>query len=410
MAKNFLRFGVWNIEGLHGKLNDTDFLSKINHFDLISLVETWLPYGNPDVHIDGYCSFSKCRKEKSLSSRRNSGGITILVKQSLQKGVKFLDKDSNEEFVWWKLDKSFFNLTNDIFVCSVYIPPQNSSREIRLNTDHFENLRNYIHKFSALGDVILCGDFDALDDFTHVDPFLNEGNLSTITVSKRFSRDLNTNCYGTSLVELCIENNLVALNGRTKGDLTGQFTCITYNGSSVVDYAIVAQELFPLINSFTVDYPNEFSHHSCLNFVMKIKTPKHPNVNMEILNKPISFVWDETKKQDLYDVMSSEDTVNKLESLFCEQNDADSSLVDIDAIVNNFSEVLCESSLKILKRNRQINKNKNKKQRQKWYDKNCHTLKKNLRNLGKLLSKYPNDPFLRHNFFAKRKEKKRSFV
>ena len=221
-----------------------------------------------------------------------------------------------------------------------------------------------------MGDVIFCGDFNArtgtLDDFTHVDPFLNKGNLSTITVSKRFSRDLNTNCYGTSLVELCIKNNLVALSGRTKGDLTGQFTCNTYNGSSVVDYAIVAQELFPLINSFTVDYPNEFFHHSCLNFVMKIKTPKHPNANMEVLNKPISFVWDETKKQDLYDVMSSsEDTVNKLESLFCEQNDADSSLVDIDAIVNNFSEVLCESSLKILKRKRQINKNKNKKQRQK---------------------------------------------
>ena len=196
-----------------------------------------------------------------------------------------------------------------------------------------------------MGDVILCGNFNArtgtLDDFTHVDAFLNEGNLSTITVIKRFSRDLNTNCYGTCLVELCIENNLVALNGGTKGDLTGQFTCNTYNGSSVVNYAIVAQELFPLINSFTVDYPNEFSHHSCLNFVMKIKTPKHPNVNMEVLNKPISFVWDETKKQDLYDVMSSEDTVNKLEALFCEHNDADSSLVDIDVIVNNFSEVLC---------------------------------------------------------------------
>jgi hypothetical protein len=71
-----------------------------------------------------------------------------------------------------------------------------------------------------------------------------------------------------------------------------------------VYYAIVAQELFPLINNFTVDYPTEFSRHSCLNFVMRIKTPKHLNVNMEVLDKPISFVWDETKKQDLYDVMS----------------------------------------------------------------------------------------------------------
>ena len=40
MANNFLRFGVWNIEGLSGKLNDTDFISKIAKFDLISLVET----------------------------------------------------------------------------------------------------------------------------------------------------------------------------------------------------------------------------------------------------------------------------------------------------------------------------------------------------------------------------------
>ena len=120
---------------------------------------------------------------------------------------------------------------------------------------------------------------------------------------------------------------------------------------------------------------------------MKDHITKHPNVNMEVLNKPISFVWDETKKQDLYDVMSSEDTVNKLESLFCEQNDADSSLVDIDVIVNNFSEILCESSQKILKRKKQINKNKNKKQRQKWYDENCHYAQKESKKFGKITDK-----------------------
>ena len=44
MAKTFLRLGVWNIEGLPGKLDNPDFLSKIQNFDLISLVETWLSY------------------------------------------------------------------------------------------------------------------------------------------------------------------------------------------------------------------------------------------------------------------------------------------------------------------------------------------------------------------------------
>ena len=59
---------------------------------------------------------------------------------------------------------------------------------------------------------------------------------------------------------------------------------------------------------------------------------------------------------------------------------------------------------------KQKNRSKNKnscKRRQKWYDENCHNLKENLRNIGSLLSKYPNDIHLRHLFFAKKKEYKR---
>ena len=56
---------------------------------------------------------------------------------------------------------TFFNLTSDIFICSVYIPPKNSSREIRLHMDHFKNLEKSIFKFSALGEIIFCGDFNA---------------------------------------------------------------------------------------------------------------------------------------------------------------------------------------------------------------------------------------------------------
>ena len=73
----------------------------------------------------------------------------------------FLDKESSEEFVWHKMDKMFFKLKHDIFICTVYIPPQNSSRESRLNIDHFEKLQNNIYKFANKGSIILCGDFNA---------------------------------------------------------------------------------------------------------------------------------------------------------------------------------------------------------------------------------------------------------
>ena len=107
VTSNFLRFCSWNIEGLSRKINDSDFISTIGKFDFVSLVETWLSYDNSDLNIDGFYSFSKCRKMPD-NGFRNSGGITILVKSSFRKGVKFLDKESCEEFVWWKLDKVFF--------------------------------------------------------------------------------------------------------------------------------------------------------------------------------------------------------------------------------------------------------------------------------------------------------------
>ena len=47
------------------------------------------------------------------------------------------------------------------------------------------------------------------------------------------------------------------------------------------------------------------------------------------------------------------------------------------------------------------------KQNQKWYNNDCYVLKKNLRNLGNLLTMYPDDTFLRHLFFAKKNEYKR---
>jgi hypothetical protein len=75
----------------------SDFISKTEKIDLISSVETWLPYDNTDINIPGFYSFSKCRKVLSQRSRRGSGEITILVKSCLKKGIKFLDKEISDD-------------------------------------------------------------------------------------------------------------------------------------------------------------------------------------------------------------------------------------------------------------------------------------------------------------------------
>ena len=74
MAEHFLRFASWNIEGLSGKLDDNDFVSNLSKCDIVSLVETWLPNTSSNIHVDGFYSFSKCRKTVTKNSRRSSGG------------------------------------------------------------------------------------------------------------------------------------------------------------------------------------------------------------------------------------------------------------------------------------------------------------------------------------------------
>jgi hypothetical protein len=167
-----------------------------------------------------------------------------------------------------------------------------SSRERRLLSDHFEKSQDDINKFASLGEVLLCGDFNArmgnLDDYVeHDSNFLNISDQ----IDRRNSRDTPVNAYGRCLSEPCCGNGLIALNGRSKGDFVGQFTCHTYNGASVVDYAIVSHNLFPFISHFSVSALTEFSHHCFLFFVMKVKIPEILDNSVDLQPLPMSFRW-----------------------------------------------------------------------------------------------------------------------
>ena len=71
------------------------------------------------------------------------------------------------------------NLQNDLYLCGIYIPPEKTTY---FDTEIFDNLENEITSFSAKGDVMLVGDFNArtgkLNDFI---PY--EGSRPTYTWS-----------------------------------------------------------------------------------------------------------------------------------------------------------------------------------------------------------------------------------
>ena len=156
----------------------------------------------------------------------------------------------------------------------MYISPEGSSS---VDSQYLENvyslLLSDIEKFSRIGDIIIQGDFNA---YTNVQPdyvqYDNETKIVNLDdTSYQYDNKLNKsrnnldhkhiNKSGKFLLEMCKECGVNILNGRTTGDMTGKPTCITYNGSSLVDYCLVNKSLQHSVGYFEVKKFTVFSNH-----------------------------------------------------------------------------------------------------------------------------------------------------
>lgn len=114
--------------------------------------------------------------------------------------------------------------------------------------------------------LILLGDFNSrtgqLDDCYSVDddnvdieiidPQCETEIIYDIPNRKNSDKVVNRN--GIKLIEMAKIMDLIIVNGRIGDDsVVGKSTCITYNGESVIDYALISKRLFTRITNFTVD-------------------------------------------------------------------------------------------------------------------------------------------------------------
>jgi len=288
IQKVALKFGSWNIQGgLRRKCQDEDFVSHLADFDFICLQETWLKPGE-NFRIDSF-SFYRSDRSAKKSSRRNSGGVVIMFRNKFSKGVTKLSI-GHPDILWCKLDRNFFGLERDLYVGCAYFSPENSSSIKMENNLVFETLQEDISKFSNQGDVLLLGDLNARtaslqESFIHDDCLSHEFLDVREDIQARSSCDKGVNRYGNQLLDLCSAANLVILNGRVPGDLSGKLTCHKYNGSSLVDYYIVNSEFLSKIQYLKVNDLSVFSDHCSLS--CSISTNYSPYVKQENLKKGI---------------------------------------------------------------------------------------------------------------------------
>ena len=200
-------------------------------------------------------------------------------------------------YVWLEVNKSiFFNMDDNIRICVVYNPPDNSPY---CNKDIFEDISEYLLTWTnSNSPVLIVGD---LNSRTSESPDYEEGDKidetyiipsrGTIPI-KRKNCDRKENKMGKKLLHLCKSHNLQLLNGRASGDQHGAFTFFdSEEGASAIDVSIASDYLVPLVKSFLVHRQDELSKHCkitvrLMNMKSSINTIKPKNKDYQWIPAP----------------------------------------------------------------------------------------------------------------------------
>ena len=182
------------------------------------------------------------------------------------------------------------------------------------------------------------------------------------------------------------------LNGRYLGDILGNFTCISSNGSSVVDYAIVSEGLLPSVKYFLTKELNYLSDHTQIEFYLRCNFKKYENCNMfsdKIWSKTQDYKWDKNQsKQKLYDYLANESILSNIVDFemknFSEnQKGVDAATSELTTILKKISDNSCK-----IKPNSSTKNNK-KARKQPWSDQAILELKHQINAIGKLIKANP---------------------
>ena len=287
----FLKFLVWNIDGLVSKFDDPEFLHYVETFSFVCLVETFVDCFDFSRCLSNYEVYISPAKKLSKKGRK-SGGVACLIQKRFCQFFKHIDSHY-ENIVVFKIEKELLGAERDVLLFNVYVPPSNSPYyDTAEDSNGIRMLERCIAEvMTSQGDcaVIICGDLNA-----------RTANLNTVDSNdiydvrmdaisrERFSYDDNINDFGRTLLSLCIAFDLAILNGFLNSE-SGRYTFVSANGSSVVDYCIVSRDLLPLFLSLHIT-ESVASPHMCLELMVQSKglCRRRPNQNIHVSSK---IVW-----------------------------------------------------------------------------------------------------------------------
>jgi exonuclease III len=404
LQKRSLKIASWNINGSGGhkqwKLKDKKFIQEVKKFDIIALSETHCARTN-FICLPGY--FTQ-QSHIEYPGKKAIGGIALLVKNDIKSAVNIV-KDA-DDYIWFRLEKTFFGLDRDVFACAAYIPPEKSKYlNMRGNPDILDQITKDIAAYSEQGHIMLMGDLNARTanqkdyvsyDSDNLSDYCVLPNMNHIDaqLGQRCSQDNVLDCRGKQLIDVCIQSRIRILNGRSLGDTCGYFTCHKSNGSSVVDYCMVNEEFFNRVLCFKV-HPllDNLSDHCLISTLIKTdfylqQIEPHGNMTGKSYE---AYLWkdgDIVHFQNELTKPASRENINNL--LYTDYNEVNTAVADL-------RKILTDAADRALATKKPTN-NKHIKNKP-WFDKPLQTMRKELGSKARLLCRFPNDPHVRGAYY-----------
>ena len=216
-------------------------------------------------------------RKKAKLARSHSGGIAVVIRNHLAAHTTMCDW-SNPRRLTIKINGSVLNYENDLYVMTVYIPPEGSSYLKANAIQPFDLLKASYDKIPPQAHTVLMGDFNAHTnsqpgDNPHIHPsILSDMDLDISNKQPtRLSLDKRlVDSYGRQLLQFFSEQNLSTLNGCAPGHTQAYFTYEKGLCRSVIDYGIVSQYIWPCVRNFQVGVHNSImSDHSIILLELK---------------------------------------------------------------------------------------------------------------------------------------------
>ena len=301
-------------------------------------------------------------------------------------------------------------------------------------TEHtLTTLTKHIASFKKDDIILVGGDFNAhtgrLIDFIEDDNTINDFVLQPeilqkrkdLIQRKRMNQDKKINKFGRDLRDICISTNMKILNGRTIGDLVGQLTYIGPNGCSTVDYVIGSENAITgkkeIVQKFQVEEINSLSDHRPLSLNLSSITgtlPAEDNASLLLKseNRKRKLSYNPTF-ENLLNTTERKTKLNNLTAQIKDLEDKNAITSSLNELENMFAEVSeliqpCDIPVKLKgSQNKIRNKKKKYQKKEPWYSAECRKLKRNIDYTCKALSKNPQNPYIRGNFFKLKKEYKK---